>query len=319
MNQRGYSLVLGLAGLLAACGDASKTGSPLDRSSRGSGQSGGDTSEQAPLTPVSSSSSSSSSSSAPPAATPPAPPATNGTTPKVCTFDSRGFFRIGAETWESISAYGRYWNFKLDETPVDLAGDLGQVGRYASGPCSGQGALACVFGTRAQFQNGPELWESVSAYGKYWNFRIDGSVVDGSGSDLTSVKRYSAGPCAGAAAGTCTFDTRTQAQIGPELWESITAHGKYWNFRFDGSPVDGSGSDLTSVTRYAFGPCVGKAAGTCTFDTRTFVMLNGQYLESITAYGRYWNFPAGSDAALEGDAGGDLASVTRYAQICALK
>lgn len=318
MNERGCSLVLVVAGLLTACGDASRTGSPLDRSSPGAHGSGGDTAEQAPLTPVSSSSSSSPA-GAPPAASPSAPPPANGTPPKVCTFDSRGFFRINGETWESISAYGRYWNFKLDETPVDLAGDLGQVVRYASGPCAGQGALACVFTTRAQFQNGPELWESVSAYGKYWNFRIDGSVVEGSGSDLTSVTRYAAGPCAGAAAGTCTFDTRTQAQIGPELWESITAHGKYWNFRFDGSVVDGSGSDLTSVTRYALGPCAGKAPGACTFDTRTFVMLNGQYLESITAYGRYWNFPSGSDSALEGDAGGDLRSVTRYGQICALK
>src|SRR4051794_30777190 len=36
-----------------------------------------------------------------------------------------------------------------------------------------------------------------------------------------------------------------------------------------------SGSDLTSVRRYAAGPCAGRAAGSCTFDTRTFVTLGG--------------------------------------------
>ena len=313
MKQHRDSVALVLSVLVAACGDASTTGARLDRS--GSGNPSPVGSEAPALTPVSTPSSSAPSASPPPAGVP-APPAAGA---KECTFDSRGFFRIGAETWESISAYGRYWNFRLDETPVDLAGDLGSVERYAQGPCSGRGALACVFGTRAEFQVGAERWESISAYGKYWNFRPDGSLAPTSGSDLTSVARYSAGPCAGIAAGACTFDTRTQAQIGSELWESITAYGKYWNFRLDGSAVDGSGSDLLSVARYAFGPCAGKAPGTCRFDTRTFLSVNGETLESITAYGRYWNFKNGSDTALEGDAGGDLASVTRYASICALK
>ena len=79
------------------------------------------------------------------------------------------------------------------------------------------------------------------------------------------------------------------------------------------------GDNLDSITRYATGPCAGKAAGACTFDTRTFVVLGADYVESITAYGRFWNFPQGSDTALEGDAGGSLEDVSRYAAICALK
>ena len=132
MNERGTSLVLVLASLLVACSDASGTGKPLDRSS-GNGRETGDAAEETTLTPVSSTSASPPPAGSPPSANPSAPPSATPAA-KVCTFDSRGFFKIGAETWESISAYGRYWNFKLDETPVDLAGDLGQVDRYATGP-----------------------------------------------------------------------------------------------------------------------------------------------------------------------------------------
>ena len=49
-------------------------------------------------------------------------------------------------------------------------------------------------------------------------------------------------------------------------------------------------NDLTSIPRYANGPCQGKAAGSCTFDSRTIATIDGRRIESITAYGKFWNF-----------------------------
>ena len=110
--------------------------------------------------------------------------------------------------------------------------------------------------------------------------------------DLTSIPRYADGPCKGQSPGNCKFDSRTVATVDGRLIESITAYGKYWNFDFNNNyqPVIGNGSDLNSVSRYANGPCQGKAAGSCNFDSRTIATIDGRRIESITAYGKFWNF-----------------------------
>jgi hypothetical protein len=117
------------------------------------------------------------------------------------------------------------------------------------------------------------MTESITAYGKFWNYDIDNNYAPlaGNGSNLESVPRWAAGPCVGQPAGQCRFDSRTVFAItsfnGGRQTESITAYGKFWNFDGDAS-LSGSGSNLEAVPRFASGPCLGVAPGTCSFDSR---------------------------------------------------
>jgi Peptidase family M23 len=167
------------------------------------------------------------------------------------------------------------------------------------------------FATRTFVDIGGSPVESITAYGKFWNFDVNGNPWGTSnGASLHSVARYATGPCAGIPDGQCTFDTRTFA---PDLIESITAYGRFWNFDANGNPWGTSnGASLHIVPRYASGPCAGIPDGQCKFDSRTFVNLGGQWVESITAYGKFWNFdiygnPWGTSN------GGSLHGVGRYA------
>ena len=73
-----------------------------------------------------------------------------------------------------------------------------------------------------------------------------------------------------------------------------------------------NGFDLTVVGRYTMdgGPCHGKNQGSCRFDTRT--LLTDQYgqIESITAYGHFWNYDGVSRELLNS---GTLTDIPRYA------
>jgi hypothetical protein len=136
-------------------------------------------------------------------------------------------------------------------------------------------------------------FESVTAYGRYWNFDAAGNAHAGSGSLLSSVPRYASGPCAYAVpASTCKFDARTlvNAPVWGGLYESIVAYGRYWIFDASGTLVETN--PLLAVPRYASGPCAYRPAGTtCKFDSRDQDVVAGGVTETITAYGRYfeWN------------------------------
>jgi len=98
--------------------------------------------------------------------------------------------------------------------------------------------------------------------------------------------------------------------------ESITARGRLYNFEANGTGWSTNGMALESVPYFASGPCSGKAAGTCRFDTRTFVTFQGNRLiEFITAYGKSWAFENGNPT----DNGSDLSTVPRYTEVCALR
>jgi len=235
----------------------------------------------------------------------------------LCRLDSRTLITVQSQPAESVIVGGKMWNF------VGLAGkvegpaegtDLTTVPRFASGPCAGREPLSCRFQTRTLAVIDGAVWESITAYGRFWNFIGDAQEPSElNGSDLTSVERYASGPCAGKAPGTCVFDTRTFVEWNGEIWETITAYGRYWNFR--GAtfvPDSANGSDLVSVPRFANGPCAGKAPLTCKLDTRNFVVQDGVMTETVTGDGRYWNFvgPNSTPVAQNGDL---LSSVPRYA------
>ena len=255
-----------------------------------------------------------------------------GKAPGTCTFDSRAMYvnTDGSRT-ESITAYGKYWNFNSANNWAPMDGnskDLTAESRYASGPCAGKSAGTCNFDSRAMYVNTDgSRTESITAYGKYWNFNSanNWAPMDGNSKDLTAESRYASGPCAGKSAGTCNFDSRAMyvndAATGSRT-ESITAYGRYWNWnenlaqtdqnlRWELQPADNR--DLTSVDRYAGGPCAGKSAGTCTFDSRAmYLESNSSKTESITAYGKFWNFNSANGWASVSGNGDDLTTVPRY-------
>ncbi len=245
-------------------------------------------------------------------------------TPQAC---SGQFVVSNASEQESITAYGRYWNFdeKGNPWPRDQATNTGNgdylesIPRYATGPCAGQAAGTCTFDTRTFLTSGGQRVESITASGKYWNFNRDGSPWAGNGSKLETVPRYANGPCSVRPVGTaCTFDTRAIMTVNGQTTEAITAYGRYWNFDDRGNPWPrdqatnkGNGDYLESIPRYATGPCAGQAAGTCTFDSRTMMIIGGKKVESITAYGKGYNYM--EDGTPWEDNGFDLTAVGRYA------
>jgi hypothetical protein len=230
----------------------------------------------------------------PPTSTPTPPPVTSGAI-------------------ESITAYGRFWDFDAGNGELSSSGDLTDISRYRDGPCNGNARGACTFDTRTFVSISGHIIESITAYGGYWNFVVDDGYRPWPSGDLTDVARYRDGPCSGKSRGTCNFDTRTVTQIGGHTIESITAYGGYWNFVVDQDYQPWPSGDLTDVARYRDGPCNGKARGTCTFDTREiFVNADGHRIELITAYGRWYGFDTDDNYRRLPNSGKDLSQVPPY-------
>ena len=199
--------------------------------------------------------------------------------------------------WAALAAIALSAGIALSVTPA--AADT------VSGPCAGRST--CTFDTRTFVQLGGDLVESITAYGQYWNFLGDQPWAPAPNGYLIEVGRYLGGPCA-SQSWACTLDTRTFVQIGGDLIESITADGQYWNFVGDQPWAPAPHGYLSDVGRYAGGPCAGQA--TCAMDSRTFVQLGGDLVESITANGQYWNFVG--DSPWGGGPHDALTDVARY-------
>ena len=185
-----------------------------------------------------------------------------------------------------------------------------------TGPCSAPEASLsklCRIDSIGQYVNSAgSLVESVYAYGYLWQFNAAGTQI-GTTRKLTTLPRYANGPCLYAPAGqTCVIDSATVLDYpGFGYLESVTAYSRYWNFDQNGNGLAGNGSLLSSVARFANGPCLYAGGAPCRFDTRNLLDAPewGGLFESITAYGRYWIFDAAGNLF-----GTDtLLSVPRYA------
>jgi hypothetical protein len=178
--------------------------------------------------------------------------------------------------------------------------DLNAVPRFRD-ICAANPA-PCRFDTYA-FQRMADgtLIESITAYGRYWNFLSSGEAVAGNGADLNQVPRYAEGPCREAVQSrtACVFESRTFGRLGKDspIWvESITANGKGYNFDANGVPWSNNGFDLKSVPRAATGPCAESVQRgiACRFTARTFFELvspvasGATWLEYILVNGRIW-------------------------------
>lgn len=217
-------------------------------------------------------------------------------TSKLCSIDSIGqYVNSAGALVESVYAYGYLWQFNAAGTQISTTRKIRALPRYANGPCQYTPAgQECTIDSSTNLDYpGFGYIESVTAYGRFWNFDQNGNGLASNGALLSSVTRYANGPCLYAGSpSTCRFDTRNL--INPPEWgglyESITAYGRYWIFDAAGNPV---GTDtLLSVPRYASGPCAYRSPGTtCTFGSRELRRApGGGMIETITAYGRYFEW-----------------------------
>lgn len=228
-------------------------------------------------------------------------PCSTGTTTqsKLCGIDALGHYVNGSGVLvESVYAGGHLWQFDVNGNRIAATKSLRAFPRYATGPCAYAAAgQECRIDTSTVLNYpGFGYLESVTAYGRYWNFDAAGNGLAGNGSTLSSVARFANGPCLYAGGGTCHFDTRNLI-YAPEwgldgLFESITAYGRYWIFDGAGNQIESN--TLLSVARFANGPCLYRPAGSvCTFGSRELRRLpSGALLETVTAYGRYFEWDA---------------------------
>lgn len=213
----------------------------------------------------------------------------DGTLRQPCVFDTRILYTDGGYLYESITAYGRFWNFKRTSLSPEVytlqsTDFLGNVPRYASGPCAGH-PYDCKFDTRAKSQSG---LESITAYGRFWNWSwADGSFISSDQMTVVGWWNNSNGPCYGIS-GTCVFDTRTFGTIKLQSGaiadvEAVTAYGKYWYWDLSQQLLaTGFLSDL---------PCAMTPNTTaCKYSSRTLSQIDGTWIDSITANGRFYNF-----------------------------
>lgn len=164
-------------------------------------------------------------------------------------------FQFNNSIVDSMTAYGKGWNWSASGQGLPWVGngfDLTTVPRFANGPCQGKSFEKCVFDTRAEFLINGQYVESITAYGKYWNFYIDGTTwpsaaASQNGNDLTSVPRYEQGPCKGKASGTCTFTSRKQILQQDGKWiEEVVAYGEKWDWD--------QGGNLIATTKTTYVP-----------------------------------------------------------------
>lgn len=257
-----------------------------------------------------------------------------------CVFNTREFITLLDGTrLESITIGNQYYNYDIDDAyKVVSEGKLDEVSHYQSGPCSAAPAgEGCRFTARAHFLRDDQLVESIIAYGKAWNFDIksDGSITPwaGNGFDITTVYRYQYAlqgiekvivekPCSDAPAGQCVFDTRTYREDLRE--ETLIAYGRFFRYTYGtDSKLESSdarnGVHIDFIKRYREGPCANAELFNCKIDTLDFTKNatnSSSLLESITAYGKFWNYDAHDNFRVVND-GVSLNSVSQYSQACA--
>jgi len=129
--------------------------------------------------------------------------------------------------------------------------------------------------------------------------------------DLTQIPLYAAGPCQARGPNACVFETHAFVLLpGNRLLEYVTGGGRQWVF--ESGQMTGAGVDLSAIPRYAE-ICAnrGLSGGFCKLDTRTFLKLGNDVIESITAYGK--RYQLNIDGLKVADSGIDLTQVPAYA------
>lgn len=177
---------------------------------------------------------------------------------------------------------------------------VSEASLQATAPCEYlQSNEECLFDTRV-VENGVE--SITLPDGSLWKYSENTKIA--TSTDLATDTRYNipGAPCDGKDEGECRFDTRT---FYNDLESITTPDGKLWNY--DSTNTTWNKLDLLTDGHYhsTGGPCEGKTAGQCRFDTRTFY----DDIESITTSdGKYWDY----DTTKTTWSGGDLVTDGHY-------
>jgi hypothetical protein len=204
--------------------------------------------------------------------------------------------------------------------------------------CDGAGACAirrpCVIESAGRwlYPSGASrrLLETVFAYGRYYNFWING---DGSyeplspgGNDTTEITywRGANGACAGlmpcSIASFDIFDSPDGAG-GRVLFQSVVRAGRYYVYNVTAAPRMVDQGLLEGLSRYSalmMGPCGVQPEGDCNIDSRSLVhnWATGQLMrEEVTTQGRRWVWDGAGRPVAAVPLGQRLDDVTRYAPI----
>lgn len=246
-----------------------------------------------------------------------------------CSFDTlTTWYNADGTRGQSITIGGKYWNYTSPSGGVwnlSGSGDLAGVSYYKvqGGPCEGKSAGTCRFDTQSVWDKPDKTRsQSITIGGKYWNYDSPSGGtwnLTGSG-NLADVAWYAAagGPCEGKSGTGCSFDTLTTWYYpgSQTRGQSITISGKYWNYNSD-SPGNwtrtGSGDLAPTFYKDGGGPCAGKSAGTCRFDTQSMWRNpDGTRDQSITIGGKYWNYHNPTSGGWTLTSNGNLADVAWY-------
>jgi hypothetical protein len=152
-----------------------------------------------------------------------------------------------------VTAKGRSWAWENGQV-TDRGSDLAAAPRYSE-ICALRGpAGPCSFETRAFVNVGNQLIESITAYGKYFAYDLQGNRLKESGADLTAVPRYANGPCRTRQPGQCKLDTRAYVISSDRTVEVVMARGMMWRYLTEASgfaEVQPSGVAASSLTPWA--------------------------------------------------------------------
>ncbi len=186
-------------------------------------------------------------------------------------------------------------------------------------------APACKLDTRAVYTQDGRKIESITGYGRYWSreLKANGASIEGVGfpTKVTDEQKFS-GPCGGRPS--CALDSRAIWFDSGIKIESTTAYGVSWAWSFDaqGQPAARPGYPraLTATTAYRDGPCAfagaaGAGGAACVLDTRSLEATSGGRVETITAYGRWFEYLVGANDTHtpRGATGSLLTSIPRLA------
>jgi len=241
-------------------------------------------------------------------------------------------FTIGFSSLIAIASAACSLEPKLDQSglpqngvfpPTAGGGVVPPPGTPGAGVPYATAPFGCGLDTRQVVETQGRFFEIVTSRGRLFEFENGAPVQPGVGLpsytfpqpgaiDLTTVPLYQQGPCAGQPAGACEFETHAFVVLPGtvHIREYVTAFGRQWIF--ENNTMTGAGIPLDAIPRYAeicqFRNLTG---GVCTFDTRTFLKINGEVVESITAYGRLWQLDI--DGFHFDESGLELARLPQYA------
>ena len=270
----------------------------------------------------------------------------SGKSPGTCRFESQTIFANPYNSnklqWQITVSSGREYIYIHEPASgwvfysgVDLTVSQSGLFAQANGPCAGKSPGTCRFDSQTIFSNpynsNKLQWMITTDSGNQYIYIYEpASGLWGlyNSVDLTADSNglfaQANGPCAGKAAGTCRFDTQTifanPYNANKLQWVITASDGNLYNYVYEpasgwqpiAAPVDLATFE-NSVLAQANGPCAGKAAGTCRFDSQTIFVNSyiGNQLHWVitTDNGQKFNyFNNGSGWAF--NSGDDLTSVS---------